>query len=99
MSNIFGNHGFSQAIVAAEEEVAALSEEVQSEGTFDQGAIDFLGPMPFEVGHWFEAAQPSLGEAALEAAAGQIGDFRASDFFQQLARAPALGRGSCQEII
>ncbi|MGO9274274.1 MAG: hypothetical protein ACLQOO_29235 [Terriglobia bacterium] len=55
--------------------------------------------MPIEVGHGFEAAEAGLSQAAFQAAASQMSSFRASDFFQQLVRAPALGRGAGQEII
>ena len=76
-----------------------LGKEVQGEGAFDQGAIDFLGPMPFEVGQGFEAAQARLSEAAFEAAAGKVLGFRTGDFFQQLPRAPALRGGAGQQVV
>ena len=76
-----------------------MAEEVQGEGAFDQGAVDFLGPVPFEVSHGFEAAETGLSEAAFEAAAGEIGGLGAGDFFQQLVGAPALGGRPGQEII
>src|SRR5207249_564883 len=99
VGDILGDHGLAQSVGAAQDEVAALAEEVQGEGAFDQGAVDFLGPVPFEVSHGFEAAETGLSEAAFEAAAGEIGGLGAGDFFQQLVGAPALGGRPGQEII
>ena len=84
---------------AAQDQIAAAGEEVQGEGAFDQGAVNFLGPVPFEIGQRFEAAEAGLGEAAFEAAAGPVFGFGAGDFFQQLAGTPALSRGAGQEIV
>src|SRR5207247_2321740 len=57
-----GDHGLAQSVGAAQDEVAALGEEVQGEGGFDQGAVEFLGLVPFEVSHGFEAAETGLSE-------------------------------------
>jgi hypothetical protein len=55
--------------------------------------------MPFEVGQGFEAPNARLGEAAFEAAAGEVLGFRTGDFFQELTRAPALRGGAGQDIV
>ena len=73
-------------IAAAQISVAGAGEEVQGEGAFDQGAVDFLGPVPFEIGQGFEAAEAGLREAAFQAAAGEVLGFGTGDFFQQLTR-------------
>jgi hypothetical protein len=99
MGDVFGNHGLAQAIAADNHPVARLAEEIQGERAFDQGAIDFLRPRPFEVGQGFEAAQAGLSETAFQAAAGEVQGFRTGDFFQQLARAPVLSRGAGQQVI
>ena len=58
MRNILGNHCFAQTVGAHQDEVAGFGDEVQCESPFDRGAIDFLGPVPIEVGHGFEALDP-----------------------------------------
>src|SRR3989442_4458961 len=61
---------FPQAIAAHNHAVAGLGEEVQGESAFDQGAVDFLGPVPVEVGEGFKAAEAGLSQAAFGTAAG-----------------------------
>ena len=85
--------------VPQQDKVAAAGEEVEGEGAFDQGAIDFLGPGPLEIRHRFEAAQAGLREAAFQAAAGGGGGFGAGDFFQQLAGTPAPGGGAGHQVV
>src|SRR5262245_13333587 len=84
---------------ADEDQIAGFGEEVEGEGTLDEGSVDFLGPVPVEVGHGFETAQAGLGEAAFQAAAGLVRRFAAGDFFQQLAGGPALGGGAGQQVV
>src|SRR5208282_6458457 len=98
VGDIFGNQGFAQAGRAAQDQVAAAGEEVEGEGAFDQGAVDFLGPAPLEIRDRFEAAQPGLRETAFQAAAGGGFRFGTSDFFQQLAGAPAPGGGAGYQV-
>jgi hypothetical protein len=99
ISEILGDHGLAQAGGPAQDEVAAAREEVEGERPLDQGAIDFLGPIPLELGQGFEVAQAGLRQAAFQAAASPVCGFGVGDFFQQLTRTSAPGGGASQQVV
>jgi len=99
VSDILDHHGFAQAIGAHEDEVAGFRDEVQGESPFDGGAIDFLGPVPIEVGHRAEAADASHAQTTFQGAARAFSDFSAGEFFQDQLRRPTGLDGARQEII
>ena len=100
MRDIFGDHGLAQACGAAQDKVAAPGEEVEGKGALDQGAVDFLGPVPLKLGQGFEAVQLGQGEAASSSrprrAAASVSERAIS---HQLARTPVPGGGAGHQVV
>src|SRR5262245_45810857 len=69
-SYILGDHGFPQTVCAEQNYISAFAHEVQTQSAFDQIAIDFLWPVPVEVGHRFKAADPGSRKQTLSFARG-----------------------------
>lgn len=57
VQQILGQHGLAEALRRDEDDVLALGDEVEREDAVDGGAVELLGPVPFEVREGFEAAQ------------------------------------------
>src|SRR5262245_44146301 len=72
-SDILGDHCFPQTVCAEQNYIAAFAHEVQTQSAFDQIAIDFLWPVPVEVGDRFEAADPGGRKQTLLFARGSAG--------------------------
>ena len=75
MRDILGNHRFSEAVSAHQDQVASFGDEVQSERAFDRGTVDFGGPVPIEVGHGFKATDAGVLKAPLQGTAGAFLEF------------------------
>ena len=99
VGDIFSDHGFAEAIGAHQDEVAAFRNKVEREGSFDGGAIDFLGPVPVEVGDRLEAVDAGTLNAPFQRSARTFLDFRAREFFQQQLRRPAGFGGAGDKVI
>ena len=54
IGDVFGDHGLAQAVTAQQDQIAFFLDEIQGEGAFNHIALDFLGPVPIEVGDGFE---------------------------------------------
>src|SRR5579864_4104514 len=96
ISDILGDHGFAQTIGTQEDEVAGFGDEVQGESAFDGGAVDFLGPVPIEVGHGTKATDASQPQTSLQGAAGAFAQFGTGQLFQDQLRRPARLGGASQ---
>ncbi len=97
--DVSGEHGFAQPVGSDECEVAALTDEVEAEGPFDQVALDLFGPVPVEVGDGLEASDAGSLKAAVEAASCLFDLLEASDFFEDLCGRPAALGSACEEIV
>ena len=86
VGNVFGEHGFAEAVSAQEDQVARFGDEVERERALDQGAVNLFGPEPIEVGDRFEAAEAGLAQTAFETAPGLVDRFRRRDLFEQRVR-------------
>jgi hypothetical protein len=99
MGNVLRDHRLAHSIAAAQDQVATWGEEVQVEGALDERTVDLLGPVPFEIRDGLKAAQASLGQPALKAAASSVFSFGSGHFLDELTGAPTLGGGSCQQVV
>jgi hypothetical protein len=72
VGDVFGDHRFAEAVGAEQEKVASFGNELQGEGGFNEVAVDFLGPVPVEVGDGLEAAEVSVAQAPFDAAPGAV---------------------------
>ena len=80
------------AVGSEEDEVSTLAYEVESQRAFNQGPIDFLGPVPVEVGNRLEGAEPAVDAAPFEGSSGAVGSFGAQDFLEECSGSePILG--------
>ncbi len=66
VGDVFRDHRFPQTVGTHQDEIASFGNEVQCQGALDDGTVDFLGPVPLEVGDGFEAADMRALEAAFE---------------------------------
>jgi hypothetical protein len=53
------------SVWAEQDEVSCFPNKLQAQSAFDQIAIDSGRPIPVEVGHWPESADPGLAQQAL----------------------------------
>src|SRR5262245_21819779 len=98
-SDILCDHGFPQSVCAEQNDVAAFAHELQTQGAFDQIAIDFLWPVSVEVGDRFEAADPGGTEQAPNLARAAAGSLEANDFLDQGERSESLSGSAGDQII
>jgi hypothetical protein len=99
VSNVFGNHGFSQTLRSNENDVFGSSDEVQREGALDGVARDFLGPVPIEVGDGFESTELAASGPTFETSSGAVLLLKFGDAFEELARGKALLSGMGKQVI
>ena len=69
---VFGDHGFADAVLSDEDDVGGVFEPLESSELFDEIAIDGSGPCPVEVGEGFCGAESSGSEASIEASLGSF---------------------------
>src|SRR5262245_47982959 len=98
-SDILCDHGFPQSVCAEQNDVAAFAHELQTQGAFDQIAIDFLWPVPVEVGDRFEAADPGGTKQALSLARAAAGSLDANDLLDQGERSESKSGGASDQVI
>jgi|GEM_PF-5820151 len=67
MQEVFGQHGFSQAVGANQDDVGGLLDEAQCEQLIQQLPIQLSRPGVVEVSQVLEGAQVSVIQAPLEA--------------------------------
>jgi hypothetical protein len=67
VSDVLGNHRFTQPISADENDIAAFLDKIESEGMLDNDAINLPWPVPVEVGHRFETTYAGEPQAVFEA--------------------------------
>jgi hypothetical protein len=72
MSNVLGDHGFSDAVWPSENGISDFAEEVEGHEVFDGGAVALGGPVPVEITQRFEASDVSVPETAFQASAGTL---------------------------
>ena len=70
VGKVFGGQGFADAVGSKEHGVGGLVEELESEQFIDEGPVDFVGPVPIEVGERFEGTETSIVETAFEGTPG-----------------------------
>jgi len=99
MSDVFGDHGLAEPVVAHQGEVASLAHELKRQRAFDEFPVDLRRPVPFEVGREPEAADARGLEASLEAAASPLAVFDLADFFEQCLGRPASFYGAGEKIV
>jgi len=99
MANVFGDHGFPQAVLSDHDQVASFPDEVQGEGSFDHIAFYLLRPVPVEIGHGFESLDSGKSQPAFQASARTIFEFGLCKFFQQHMRGPSPRGGMSNKVI
>jgi len=99
VSDVFEEHGFAESVGAEDEEVSALSDELETECGLDESAVDFLGPVPIEVSDGLEPADLGALESAFEASAGFVVGLDACEKLELLQGGePVLG-GASEEVV
>lgn len=99
MSDAFEEHGFAKSVGAEDEEVSALSDELETECGFDESAVDFLGPVPIEVCDGLEPADLGALEPAFKASAGFIFGLDAGEKLELLQGGEAVFGGASKEVV
>jgi hypothetical protein len=67
VDEILGEHGLSETVRGDDDDVFALREEIEGQDAFDRRPMDVRGPLPFEIGHRFEAAEARVLQAPFDA--------------------------------
>jgi len=97
--DVAGDHGLAQALRCDENDVARAVEEFEAERGLDGVAVDVLRPVPFVVGHRFEAADAAASKAPFEAALRAVLRLALGEELEDLDGAAALlGRGSHEVV-
>ena len=99
VSDVFGEHGFAQAVGPQQNQIALCLNEFQAQRVFDQGAINLLRPTPIEIGDRAKAPQAGLREQAFEVARGVVGEFARGEFFQQCAWCELLACCTREDVV
>src|SRR5216117_1873584 len=99
VSDILSNHRLAETVGAHDDEVARFGDEVQCESAFDDGAVDFSGPVPIEVGHGPESADAGTLKTALQGKTVAFLSFRPDQFLQHQLRRPTRFSGSRHEVV
>ena len=99
VGDVFGQQSLTDAVGSEEDEVSTLAYEVESQRAFDQGPIDFLGPVPVEVGNGLEGAEPAVDAAPFEGSSGAVGSFGAQDFLEECSGSEPILSGPGEQIV
>ena len=99
VSDVFEEHGFAESVGAEDEEVSAVSDELKAQGGLNESAVDFLGPVPIEVGEGLEPANLGALEPAFEASAGFIVGLDAGEKLELLYGGESVLGDSSEEVV
>ena len=99
MSDVFEEHGFAESVGAEDEEVSALSDELETECGLDESAVDFLGPVPIKIGEGLEPADLGALEPAFEASAGFVVGLDAGEKLELLQGGESVLGGASEEVV
>jgi hypothetical protein len=99
MHEVFREHRLTQAVRGDEDDVLSFREKVEGEDAFDRGTVDLFRPVPFLIGHGFEAAEACVSKPAFDAVPHAGIELRLREVFKQDDGTPALLRRAGDEII
>jgi hypothetical protein len=99
VQQVLGQHGFAQPLGRDEDDILPPGDEVEREDAVDGGAVQLLGPAPFEVREGFEAAQACGLQLAFESPGGARLEFRLGERVEEDRRTPAGARGPRDQIV
>src|SRR5436190_1675885 len=97
--DVFGDHGFAEAVGAEQNEIALGVNEFKAQRAFEQWAINLLRPVPVKIGDRAKASEPRLCEQALEVALGVIRQFALREFFKQHSRRESLACSARENVV
>jgi hypothetical protein len=93
------DHRLAEPLRCDEHDVSGLFAEVEAKIGLDQGAIDFLRPVPVEVRNGFEALEGASTKSSLKAALSAVFLFEFRNMLKELDGTEALLGGERYEVV